>query len=142
MALFDTDVLIDHLRGNPGARQLLLSFQEEVNYCSVITTGEILFGMREEEKERTMALLNSLNELAVDKDIVRLAHDIKEKAKGHQLELYDCIIAATALTFDQVLVTRNAKHYPDERLKLLVPDYSLEGTKEVEDVEEEQSGDD
>ena len=68
MALFDTDVLIDHLRGNPGARQL------------------------------------------------------------------------TALNFDQVLVTRNAKHYPDERLKLLVPDYSLNGTKEVEDVEEEQSG--
>ena len=69
MALFDTDVLIDHLRGNPGARQL------------------------------------------------------------------------TALTFDQVLVTRNAKHYPDDRLKLLVPDYSLNGTKEEED-DEEQSGDD
>ncbi len=135
MALFDTDVLIDHLRGNTGARQLLLSLQEEVNYCSVITTGEILFGMREEEKERTMALLNSLNELAVDKDIVRLAHDIKEKAKGQQLELYDCIIAATALASDQVLVTRNARHYPDDRLKLLVPDYSLKGTKEVEDDE-------
>ena len=142
MALFDTDVLIDHLRGKQGARQLLLSLQEEVNYCSVITTGEILFGMREEEKEPTMALLNSLNELAVDKDIVRLAHDIKEEAKGHQLELYDCIIAATALTFNQVLVTRNAKHYPDDRSKLLVPDYILKGTKEVEDVEEEQSGDD
>ena len=142
MALFDTDVLIDHLRGNQGARQLLLSFQEEVNYCSVITTGEILFGMREEEKERTMALLNSFNELAVDKNIVRLAHDIKEKAKGHRLELYDCITAATALTFDQVLVTRNARHYHDDRLKLLVPDYSLEGTKNLKDGEEEQSGDD
>jgi predicted nucleic acid-binding protein len=139
MALFDTDVLIDHLRGNQGACQLLLSFQEEVNYCSVITSGEILFGMRDEEKERTMALLNSLNELAVDKDIVRLAHDIKEKAKGHRLELYDCIIAATAINFDQVLVTGNAKHYPDERLKLLVPDYRLAGTKEAEGADKERS---
>jgi predicted nucleic acid-binding protein len=139
MALFDTDVLIDHLRGNRGACQLLLSLQEEVNYCSVITSGEILFGMRDEEKERTTALLNSLNELAVDKDIVRLAHDIKEKAKGHQLELYDCIIAATALNFDQVLVTRNAKHYPDERLKLLVPDYNLRDTTEAEGADKEQS---
>jgi len=123
MALFDTDVMIDHLRGNQGAYQLLLSYHEETNYCSVITTGEILFGMREEEKERTMVLLNSLNELSVDKNIIRLAHNIKEKAKGYRLELYDCIIAATALTFDQVLVTRNAKHYPDKRLKLFVPDY-------------------
>ncbi len=123
MALFDTDVIIDHLRGNQGALQLMLSFHEEINYCSVITTGEILFGMREGEKEKTMKLLNSLNELSVDKDIVRLAHDIKEKAKGYRLELYDCIIAATALTFDQALVTRNAKHYPDKRLKLFVPDY-------------------
>ena len=123
MALFDTDVIIDHLRGNRGAQQLLLSFQEEINYCSVITTGEILFGMREEEKERTMALLNRLNELSVDKNIVRLAHDIKVNAKGYRLELYECIIAATALTFDQVLVTLNAKHYPDKRLKLVVPDY-------------------
>jgi predicted nucleic acid-binding protein len=139
MALFDTDVLIDHLRGNRGACQLLLSLQEEVNYCSVITSGEILFGMRDEEKERTMALLNSLNELAVDKDIVRLAHDIKEKAKGHRLELYDCIIAATALNFDQVLVTGNAKHYPDERLKLLVPDYRLTDTKEAEGADKERS---
>lgn len=126
MALFDTDVMIDHLRGNQGARQLLLSYHEETNHCSVITTGEILFGMGEEEKERTMVLLNSLNELPVDKEMIRLAHDIKEKAKGYRLELYDCIIAATALTFDQVLVTRNARHYPDKRLKLVVPDYKSE----------------
>ena len=49
------------------------------------------------------------------------------KGAGH-----DCPI----LTFDQVLITRNAKHYPDDRLKLLVPDYILKDTKEVEDVEE------
>jgi predicted nucleic acid-binding protein len=123
MALFDTDVLIDHLRGNLEAKKLLVAFASGVNYCSVITSGEILFGMRESEKEKTLALLNSLKELSVDKKIVRLAHEIKANAKGFQLELYDCIIAATALKFKQVLVTKNAKHYPDDRLKLFIPDY-------------------
>jgi len=46
MALFDTDVLIHHIRGYEGARQVLLRFKVEQNYCSVITSGEILFGMR------------------------------------------------------------------------------------------------
>lgn len=123
MALFDTDVLIDHLRGNEGARKMMLKFQDEQNYCSVITSGEILFGMRVEEEKRTFDLLDSLDELDVDSEIIRLAHDIKVEAKGHQLQLYDCIIAATALKYNQVLVTRNEKHYPHKRLKLCVPDY-------------------
>ena len=127
MALFDTDVLIDHLRGYEGARKLLLKFKDEQNYCSVITTGEILFGMREHEREKTFALIKNLEELVVDSEIVRLAHDVKSRARAQDvsLELNDCIIAATAIKFNQVLVTRNARHYPDERLKLLVPDYPL-----------------
>lgn len=123
MALFDTDVLIDHLRGQEGAREILLKFKNEKNYCSVITSGEVLFGMREEKKENTFALLNSLEEISVDKEIIRLAHEIKNKVKGYQLQLCDCIISATALKFDQVLVTCNAKHYLDKRIKLFVPNY-------------------
>lgn len=106
----------------------MLEFKDDRNYCSVITGGEILFGMRIEERESTFALLDSLEELEVDSETVRLAHDIKTRAKGYSLELYDCIIAATALKFEQVLVTRNAKHYPDERLKLYIPDYSMKET--------------
>ena len=123
MALFDTSILIDHLRGKQDAKETLLKFKNEQNYCSVITTGEILFGMREEEREKTFALLNSLEEIPVDKEIVRLAYEIKNRAKGYQLQLYDCIISATVLKFKQVLVTRNTKHYPDKRLKLNVPNY-------------------
>ncbi|MGD2090629.1 MAG: PIN domain-containing protein [Candidatus Aminicenantes bacterium] len=125
MALFDTDVLIDHLRGYEGAREVLLKFKDEKNYCSVITTGEILFGMREHERDKTFALINSLEELVVDGEIVRLAHDVKSKATDVRLELNDCIIAASAIKFNQVLVTRNARHCPDERLSLYVPNYTL-----------------
>ena len=123
MALFDTDVLIDHLRGNEGAKKLMLKFQYEQNYCSVITSGEILFGMRKEEEKKTFSLINNLEEIPVSSEIIRLAHDVKTKAKGFRLELYDCVIAATAIKYEHLLVTRNAKHYPDNRLKIFVPDY-------------------
>ena len=60
--LIDTDVLIDFLRGKEKAREFLLSVAEENTlYCSVITVAEIYAGMREDEKEKTDDLLDSLN---------------------------------------------------------------------------------
>ena len=50
-------------------------------------------------------------------------YEVKRYAKGYRLELYDCIICATALVKDQILVTRNTKHYSDKRLRLFVPTY-------------------
>ena len=123
MALFDTDVLIDHLLNKWGATETLLKFKNSQNYCSVITIGEVLFGMKENEKNKTYELINNLKEINVDKSIVISAFEIKKLAKGFNLELYDCIIAATALEYDLILVTHNSKHYPDKRLKIFIPEY-------------------
>jgi len=123
MALFDTDILIDHLLNKHGATETLLKFKNEKNFCSVITLGEILFGMRENEKEKTFKLLDSLKTIDVNKQIILLAHDVKTGAKGFELELLDCIIAATAITEDLILVTKNARHYPDKRIKIFIPEY-------------------
>ena len=123
MAMFDTDVLIDHLLGKEGATETILKFKNTVNYCSVITIGEILFGTRPPEKDKTCKLIDSLEPLDVNKKIVIDAYEIKNSYKGYKLELYDCIIAATAIEADLILVTKNSKHYPDKRLKLFIPEY-------------------
>jgi len=123
MALFDTDVLIDNLLDRYGADQTLIRFKNEQNFCSVITMGEILFGMHSDEKKKTFKLLDSLVPLEVNKEIVLSAHEIKNNAKGHDLELYDCIIAATVIINDMVLVTKNARHYPDKKIKIFIPQY-------------------
>ena len=123
MALFDTDILIDHLRGIKQAKDTLLKFTYEQNYISVITAGEILFGMQKLEEEKTFALLNAFIELPVDKEIIKTAYQIKTRIKTHKLFLYDCIIAATALKYNQILISRNKKHYPDKRIKLYIPEY-------------------
>lgn len=70
-----------------------------------------------------MAIYQIKFKKSIDKKLVILSHEVKQRAKGHQLELYDCIIFAAALKYNQILVTRNAKHYPDKRIKLFVPDY-------------------
>jgi predicted nucleic acid-binding protein len=123
MALFDTDILIDHLLNKQGATEILLKFKNEKNCCSVITIGEILFGMRENENIKTFKLLDNLKTIDVNKQIIILAYNFRIAAKGFNLELYDCIIAATAIANDLILVTKNARHYPDKRVKLFIPEY-------------------
>jgi len=123
MALFDTDVLIDHLLGKVGATEAILKFKNSANFVSTITIGEILFGMKPEEELKTFKLIDTLESLEVTKEIVLGAYEIKTVCKGFNLELYDCIIAATAVVNSLILVTRNSKHYPDKRLKLFVPEY-------------------
>lgn len=123
MALFDSDILVDILRGVPGSGESVESFDEEKNHISAITLGEVLFGMRENEKYNTLSLLSGFSVIHVDTEIVFQAAEIKTRAKGHNLVLYDCIIAATAIKHSQTLVTRNARHYPDKSIKLFIPEY-------------------
>ena len=110
MALFDMELLTDHLRGNEQAKEILLMFREGFNYCSVLTSGEVLFSMRDKEREKTLTLLNNLQELSVDREIIRLAYKIKMGPRGAGLKFYDCIVAATAMKFKQMLVTRNGRY--------------------------------
>jgi predicted nucleic acid-binding protein len=123
LSLFDTDVLIDILRETPGAREAMLKYGGRRNLISAITFGEVLFGMREHEKNATLAFLSGFQVIGVDTATVELAYDVKRKAKGHNLELYDCVIAATGIIENQALITRNRKHYPDARLRVITPEY-------------------
>ena len=117
--LFDTDIIIDFLRGKFGAKRVMsLLKDEEIPCCSVITIAEIRAGMRETEEQATMALLESLDVLSIDKSIAQLAGDLKRKTRQQQLELDDCFIAATAIVHQATLITHNPKHYPHKDLML------------------------
>ena len=66
MQLFDTDVLIDHLRGDKRATALLLDASSRAEAaCSVLTRFELLAGMRSDERSRIRKLLDSLTNLEV-----------------------------------------------------------------------------
>jgi predicted nucleic acid-binding protein len=119
--LLDSNVLILHLRERPDITALLTQWgQEGPLYISVATRPEILSGMRPHEEERTMELLDSLENLPVDEAIAdRAGRLIYQYARqGTQLSFPDALIAATALHHNLTLATTNPKHFPVPDLRL------------------------
>ncbi len=114
-ALVDTSVLIDYLRGHPGAVDLL---QQEraagVLHASEITRLEVLVGMRPAEEEQTRALLSTLVWHPVDPAVAEEAGTLGRRwLPSHRgVDGADLAIAATALLLDGRLLTRNTRLFP------------------------------
>jgi predicted nucleic acid-binding protein len=98
--LFDTDVLIDHLRGS---RQLIIDDAA----ISVVTRTE-LFAGDERQELAVEALLEDCEEVDIDPQIARRAGRVKRQT---DLQIADALIAATALERGIPLMTRNVRHF-------------------------------
>ena len=123
--LLDSNILILHLRERPEITALLTRWGKEGTlYISVATRTEIVAGMRPHEEERTLELLDSLENLPVDEAIAdRAGRLIYQYARqGIQFSFADALIAATALEHDLTLATTNSKHFPMPELRLYSPD--------------------
>ncbi len=119
--LVDTDILINFLRGKRKAKDFLSMLLEESSiFCSAITLAEIAAGMRPGEEDRTKAFLGQIEVLDVTRDVAEKAGYYKRGARGHNLELDDCLVAATAFVHKAVLATGNRKHYPMKDIKVTV----------------------
>jgi predicted nucleic acid-binding protein len=111
--LFDTDVLIDYLRG----REQALTFVESLSECptiSVITVGELYSGVREGQ-ERTILdqFITGLEIVPVDREMaIRGGLFRRDFLKSHKVEMADVLIAATSVVMGIPLVTLNRKHFP------------------------------
>ena len=120
--LLDTNILIFALRSDPKALDFLdaLERKKERACISVVTRTEILAGMRPHEEERTLELLDSLENLPVDEAIAdRAGRLIYQYARqGVQLSFADALIAATALHHDLALATTSPEHFPMPELRL------------------------
>lgn len=110
--LVDTDVLVDHLRGTrrlrPGVRVGI----------SVVSRCELFAGR--DEAERLRRFLSSMIELPVDSVIAELA-GVTRRETG--IATPDALIAATALTYEIALMTRNRRHFDRvAKLRVVAPD--------------------
>ena len=110
IALVDTDVLIDHLRGHRRLKGARLGY-------SVITRSELFAGADVPDVIRR--LLGALEEVGLDRATAETAGVLK---RTHGLPLADAVIAATARELNLPLVTRNARHFGRvEDLRLQAP---------------------
>jgi predicted nucleic acid-binding protein len=115
MLLFDSAVLIDHLKGVEAARDLLASAVESDDAsASVLTRVEIEGGMRSNERREVARLLGSLHLIPVSDAIAsRAAQYLRSFRRSHQgIDIVDYVVAATAEEVGADLLTLNTKHFP------------------------------
>ncbi len=120
-AVFDTNILIDHLSGIPAASSTLMAHAER--YISRITWIEILDGAN--RPGQTPA---EMRELHTGLRIIELDDAISEESvlvrQSHKVKLPDAIIFATARRRGLPLMTRNTKDFPSGTPGVVIP-YAL-----------------
>ncbi len=114
--LIDTAVLVDHLRGDPRAKDLLIGFARggDELWSVVLVRTEILAGMRRGEERTTHRLLNGFKWQDITLDIADRAGDLaRQYTKSHSgVDTVDYVLASAALVLGAELVTLNVKHFP------------------------------
>jgi predicted nucleic acid-binding protein len=112
--LFDSTILIAHLRGDRRATDLLLQTPRAERLVSVLSRVEIEGGMRSAERQDVATLFSYLRMKPVTDVIARRAGGyLREYRRSHRgVDLVDYVIAATAEHFQANLVTLNVKHFP------------------------------
>jgi hypothetical protein len=115
-ALFDTNILIDHLRGVPAARDELARYQDKA--ISVITWMEVLVGASPATAQATRRWLDSFMLIGVDGPVAERAVSLR---KAHRMKLPDAIVWASAQVHAMLLVTRDTRDFPHDDPGIRVP---------------------
>ncbi len=110
--LFDTDVIIEYLRGRPEAARFLHNLPGE--FClSAVTVAELYAGVRDHERHGFERFLKAFRVVPLDTELARDGGLLKrEYGRSHGTGLADAMIAATARHLDAFFYTFNLRHYP------------------------------
>jgi len=106
-ALFDTNILVDYLRGLPQARDELALYEDKA--ISAITWMEVLVGAPSAVADRTRLYVDGFRLIEID---LAIAERVMMVRQAHRMKLLDAIVWASAQVTDRLLVTRNTKGFP------------------------------
>ncbi len=135
MKLFiDTSIFVDALRTKQveSSKSLFKSLQEgsSKGFTSVITVAELSVGAyrspRKDALEKTLKFLSLLNVVDLSRETAveggRIYAELMKK--GEEIELNDCLIAATSLSLSiHEIVTRDIDHFNRiENIKAMTPE--------------------
>lgn len=115
VALLDTSVLVDLLRGDPRATGLLRDLATTSDPWSVtVVRTEVLAGARPEDGSAVREVLDCLRWLPVDETLADLAGRMAAHyGRRHPgIALADYLVAAGTRLLGARLLTRNVRHFP------------------------------
>lgn len=107
-ALFDTNILIDHLNAIPQARAEIGRYRDKA--ISIITWMEVMVGASADLEPATNRFLQGFEVLALDRRIAERAVELRRQHR--RLKLPDAVIWATAQCHDMLFITRDTKSLP------------------------------
>lgn len=107
-ALFDTNILIDHLNAIPEARTEIGRYRDKA--ISIITWMEVMVGAGEALEPATNQFLQGFEVLALDRRVAERAVQLRRRHR--RLKLPDAVIWATAQCHDMLFITRDTKSLP------------------------------
>ncbi len=112
--LFDSSVLIAHLRGVSQAGQLLAGVPRPQRLVSVLSRVEIEGGMQSGERPDAARLFGIVTLIPVSDVIARRAAEhLRRFRRSHKgIDIVDYVIAASAEVHEASLATLNLRHFP------------------------------
>ena len=124
--LVDTPVIIDHLRSDPRAVQLLVDLfeREELVWAATPTRTEVLADIREPERGPMSELFAILSWVDIDIGVADAAGELARRYRSSHsgIDTTDYLIAAAAQSVGAELLTLNVRHFP--MFPGLVPAYT------------------
>lgn len=118
--ILDTCLLIDVQHGTPDAMRCAAELEESHHRLrvSAITMAELQTGVT--RASNSLDEFSEMMQVIGTKDIVPVTRAIalrggrlhgESQTHGERVDLMDCLIAATALDFEEPVVTRNVDHF-------------------------------
>jgi hypothetical protein len=117
--LFDTNILIDYLRGIPQARAACDRHADRA--ISIVTWMEVMAGSTADNESDARSFLQNFYTLPLDPNVAERAFLLR---RTNRIKLPDAIIQATAEDSGRLLITRNTRDFPAGTPGVQVP-YSL-----------------
>lgn len=115
--LFDTNILLDYLKGLPEASDELARY--DTHLVSVVSVADLHLAARDDQQDALDAFLRIFTLVAIDEAVAREAAAIKRLHRN--MKLPHALVLASARLNDALLVTRNHKQFPVDAPDIRVP---------------------
>ena len=116
-ALFDTNILIDYLKGLDAAQAEFARYRHRL--ISIVSWMEVQVGVRNaEEGDVVEMFLRDFEVIELTRAIAREAAEIRRTTR---IRLPDAVIWASARHESALLVTRNTKDFPQDEPGIRIP---------------------